>query len=135
EDDWRRAAALLEKQRSEQIVKGYYLQNYINALTNGDVALTMAWSGDIYQEQASGRASGLKFISPPDSALLWTDNMVIPKGAQHPVDAIKLMDFVYRPDIAAMIAEWVAYISPVPDARNNVLQAAQTATGDEASTL
>jgi len=135
EDDWRKAAALLTKQRSEGIVKGYYLQNYINALTNGDVALTMAWSGDIYQEQASGRASGLKFVAPPNSALLWTDNMVIPKGAQHPVDAMRLMDFVYRPDIAAMIAEWVAYISPVPSARDSVLQDAQSATGDEAATL
>jgi spermidine/putrescine transport system substrate-binding protein len=27
-----------------------------------------------------------------------------------------LMDFVYHPDIAAMIADWVGYVSPVPEA-------------------
>jgi spermidine/putrescine transport system substrate-binding protein len=48
--------------------------------------------------------------------MLWTDNMMIPMNARHPVDAMTFMDFVYRPDIAAMIADWVWYVSPVPAA-------------------
>ena len=91
----------------------FFKQNYINALSTGDVVASMAWSGDIYQENALGTPKGLQFSTPTDGGLLWTDNMVIPVGAQHPVDAITLMDYVYRPEIAAMIAEWVAYITPV----------------------
>jgi spermidine/putrescine transport system substrate-binding protein len=91
----------------------FFKQNYINALSTGDVVASMAWSGDIYQENALGTPKGLQFSTPTDGGLLWTDNMVIPVGAQHPVDAIRLMDYVYRPDIAATIAEWVAYITPV----------------------
>jgi spermidine/putrescine transport system substrate-binding protein len=82
-------------------------------LSTGDVVASMAWSGDIYQENALGTPKGLQFAIPSDGGLIWTDNMVMPIGAQHPVDAITLMDYVYRPDVAAQIAEWVAYITPV----------------------
>jgi spermidine/putrescine transport system substrate-binding protein len=44
--------------------------------------------------------------------------MMIPRGAPHPADAIALMDFVYRPEIAALIADWVWFISPVPAAQD-----------------
>ena len=99
----------------------FFKQNYVNALANGDVVASMAWSGDIYQENAIGAPEGLQFATPHDGGLLWTDNMVIPAGALHPVDAITLMDFVYQPAIAALITEFVAYVTPVPEARNQIL--------------
>ena len=34
-------------------------------------------------------------------------------GAEHPVDALMLMDFFYQPQVAVNIAEWVLYTSPV----------------------
>ena len=58
---------------------------------------------------------------PNEGGILWTDNMCIPVHAQHPVDAIKFMDFVYQPKIAAQIADYVWYISPVPAAKDIVL--------------
>jgi spermidine/putrescine transport system substrate-binding protein len=106
----------------------FFKQNYVNALANGDVVATMAWSGDIYQENAIGAPEGMQFATPNDGGLLWTDNMVIPAGAQHPVDAITLMDFVYRPEIAAMITAFVAYVTPVPEARDVILANAAAAT-------
>ena len=51
EDDWNAAAEILRKQREDGIVRQYYGQNYVSALTAGDVALTMAWSADILQLQ------------------------------------------------------------------------------------
>jgi spermidine/putrescine transport system substrate-binding protein len=134
-DDWRAAAAFLTKKKQEGIIRGFYTQGYINALSKGDTVVTMAWSGDIFQQNQSGASTGLQFVVPEEGALLWTDNMVIPTGAQHPVDAIELMDFVYRPEIAAMIAAWVAYITPVPAARERILQMAAAATGDRATVL
>ena len=87
----------------------------------------MAWSGDIYIENSVGLPKGLQFVTPREGGLLWTDNMVMPLGAQHPVDAMTLMDFVYQPRIAATIAEWVAYITPVEVARDVILQDADAA--------
>ncbi len=129
-DDWTRTGEMLRQQRDSGIVKDYYRQNYIGALRHGDVALSMAWSGDVYQENPSGSPTGLQFIVPEEGALIWTDAMAIPKGAQHPVDAITFMDFVYRPDIAAMIAAYVAYVTPVPESRAEILELASQAETD-----
>jgi spermidine/putrescine transport system substrate-binding protein len=134
EADWRDAAALLAKQQNEGIVRGYYQQNYIKALRNGEVALSMAWSGDIFQEVLSG-STELKFVVPREGAIIWTDCMCIPQAAQHPLDAMTLMDFVYRPDIAGQIASGAQYITPVPDAHDAILALADKATGDQATLL
>jgi spermidine/putrescine transport system substrate-binding protein len=127
-DDWQNAADKLTEQRDSGIVRQYYQQNYIKALSAGDVALTMAWSGDIFQAQNSGSPQ-LKFVVPEEGGLIWTDNMCIPTAAQHPVDAITMMDYVYQPEIAAMIADWVWYITPVPDAQP-ILQKAKSDVAD-----
>lgn len=104
-EDWDRAVSALVKQRAEGLVSRYYQQNYIPALANGDVALTMAWSGDIFSAKLSGKiAEGIEFVVPQEGALIWTDNMCIPRGAQHLSDAIAYMDYVYEPRVAAQIA-------------------------------
>lgn len=133
EDDWRKAAAWLEKQRP--LVRQYYSQNYLQALATGDTWITMAWSGDIFQQNLSNKAIGqaLKFVIPDEGGLLFTDNFVILKEAKNPVSAMMLMDYYYQPDVAAEATEWVNYISPVPDAQQIVLDdATSAAPGDRA---
>ena len=56
--------------------------------------------------------------------MLWTDNMMIPKHAKNPYNAHLWMNYYYQPNIAARVAETVAYITPVPDARGILLKAA-----------
>jgi spermidine/putrescine transport system substrate-binding protein len=113
EDDWQAAADMLTKQRDDGIVRQYFGQNYVNALTSGNVALTMAWSADVLQLQMSGFPN-LKFVVPDEGAMLWTDSLCIPKFAEHPLDALTFMDFIYRPEVAAMIVGWIQNVSPVP---------------------
>ena len=124
-DDWVVAADLLARQKASHVLRDYYQQNYINALKNGDVALTMAWSGDIFSAKLTKNLpEQMQFVVPDDGALLWTDNMCIPKGAAHLADAMTYMDFVYQPKIAAQIAQYVNYISPVPAAEPLIEQMA-----------
>jgi len=126
--DWTQAARWLQGRIDAGVRVSFFKQNYVNGLANGDVVATMAWSGDIYQENTIGAPEGLQFATPSDGGILWTDNMVIPAGAQHPVDAMRLMDFVYDPAIAAMIAEYVAYVTPVPAARDEIVRHAEAST-------
>jgi len=70
------------------------------------------WSGDL----ASSGGEDDKFIFPEEGTLIWTDNMVIPKGAANQYTAELMMDFVYDPAIAAQIANYVYYVSPVKGA-------------------
>jgi spermidine/putrescine transport system substrate-binding protein len=115
-DQWKKAAALLKKQRDQGLVRQYYDQGYIKALESGDIWLTQAWSGDVFQANASGYPH-LKFAVPKEGAMHWTDNMMIPVGAKHPLDALLWMNFYYQPKIAAEVVDWVNYITPVPAAR------------------
>lgn len=135
ESDWRKAAAWLNKMKP--LVRNFYSQNYINALATGDIWISMAWSGDIFQQNLSGKSIGqtLKFVIPKEGGLLWTDNFLILKGAQNPVSAMKLMDFYYQPKIAAEVTEWVNYISPVPAAQEVVKSDAAKATGSDKTYL
>ena len=49
EDDWKEAAAWLNKQRP--LVRKYYSQDYVDPLLRGDIWATMAWSGDVLANQ------------------------------------------------------------------------------------
>jgi spermidine/putrescine transport system substrate-binding protein len=116
EADWQAAADLLTKQRDDGLVRQYFGQGYIGALQAEEVALSLAWSADVLQSQNSGY-DNLRFVVPDEGGLLWTDIMAIPNGAAHPVDAITLMDFFYRPEIAAQLTSWIQNVSPVPEAQ------------------
>jgi spermidine/putrescine transport system substrate-binding protein len=115
-DVWRRAGDALQQQKDAGIVGRYYNQGYIDALERGDIWITQAWSGDIFQARASGYRH-LKFVVPDEGVMHWTDNMMIPMHAANPQSAIMWMDFYYQPEIAARVADWVNYITPVPDAQ------------------
>jgi spermidine/putrescine transport system substrate-binding protein len=119
-ENWQAAADLLQKQKDDGIVRQYYNQSYVGALKNGDIAVTMAWSGDIFQLNLEGDASGLQFCIPDEGVIIWTDNMCIPVGAENPVDAITYMDYVYQPEVQAVIEAYVEYICPVPSAADDM---------------
>jgi len=125
-DQWKQAAALVTKARDDGIIRSFYDQSYINALENGDTVITQAWSGDIYIASQPKSVGGdgypeMKFVFPQEGPIYWHDNMCIPLHAQHPVDAITYMNFVYQPDIAAMMADFIWYVTPVPAAQQVVL--------------
>ena len=112
--DWKKAAAALEQQRPR--VRQYYGQPYITALQNGDIWITQAYSGDIFQSNLKGYKD-LKFLYPPEGAMYWHDCMMIPAHAKNPVSALSWMNFAYDPSVAAQIEDWVGSVCPVPAAK------------------
>lgn len=118
-DDWKKAAAVLKQQKDKGLVRQYYDSSYITALENGDVWLSQAWSGDIFQANAKGYKN-LKFVVPKEGAPLWHDNMMIPLGAKNPLSALTWMNFYYTPMIAGMVEAYVNYICPVPAAKEYI---------------
>jgi spermidine/putrescine transport system substrate-binding protein len=133
EADWKRAA---DKLKAQKPLLRKYIDNAGEAdvLSSGEVAISMAYSGDIYQLNVSG-SPDIKFVVPKEGVVLWTDNMCIPKNAAHPVDAITYMDYVYQPRVAATLAENIDYITPVPAAKPLILDDASKAKGDDKTGL
>ncbi|HWG62645.1 MAG TPA: spermidine/putrescine ABC transporter substrate-binding protein [Streptosporangiaceae bacterium] len=132
--DWAAAAKVLAAQRKAGLVRGYYQQSYIDALRSGQTWISMAWSGDIFQQNLTS-GTNFQFVIPKEGGTIWTDNMMIPKYAQNPVDAMMLMDWYYQPDIAAQLTEAINYITAVPGARPIISRDAAKASGSTKQTL
>lgn len=127
EDDWKRAREVLRSQRDKGIVRKYYEQGYIDAVTKGDVWLTMAWSGDVYTLSSPD----VKFVVPKEGGTIWSDCMMMPKTAANPVDAIRLMDWLYAPQNNAPLTEYINYVTPVPAVQDIIRKDAAEASAKD----
>ena len=129
EEDWKRAAEKMKELRP-QIREFIDNAGEAEVLQSGNAWISMAYSGDIFILNNSG-APDIKFVVPKEGAVLWQDNMAIPKGAKHPLDAITYMDYVYRPDVATMLTEYIAYITPVPSVKEKLQAEAAKVSGED----
>jgi spermidine/putrescine transport system substrate-binding protein len=93
--------------------------DYTGPLSRGDLACCFSWSGDVVQLTQDN--PNLVWNLPDTGGDIWTDNMLIPKGGDV-YTASTFMNFVYDPKIAAQIAAYVNYVSPVKGAREEALK-------------
>lgn len=121
ESDWAKAAKKLQQQKSAGLVRSYYDQSYIDHLKNGDIVVSQAWSGDIFQADLNSKYRDLKLLIPDEGGMFWTDNMCIPMYAQNPKDAMTLMDYYYQPQVQAVVEYYNDYVCPVPQAKDVLL--------------
>ena len=133
ESDWAKAAKKLQQQKSDGLVRAYYDQSYIGHLKNGDTVVTQAWSGDIFQADLNSKYANLKLLVPEQGIMFWTDNMCIPLYAQNPKDAMRLMDYYYDPQVQAVLEYYNDYVSPVPSAKQQMLNPTAWAKQDLAA--
>jgi spermidine/putrescine transport system substrate-binding protein len=115
EADFDEAIAACQRALDDGIVRSFTGNEYAEDLVAGNVVLAMAWSGDVIAKQAEKET--LVWQLPDEGGMLWTDNMLIPKGAANKYTAELFIDFVYDPEIAAQIAAWVNYVTPVKGAK------------------
>ncbi|WP_424892847.1 polyamine ABC transporter substrate-binding protein [Streptomyces sp. XH2] len=90
--------------------------DYIKDLSSGDVLACQAYSGDIIQLQADN--PDIEFVVPEEGAELWAESLMVPNLARHKHSAEALVDYYYRPEVAAELAAAVNYVCPVPAARD-----------------
>ena len=112
------AIAEIQKAIDAAIIRAFTGNEYAEDMVSGNVVLAMAWSGDILVKQAEKET--LAWHLPDEGGMLWTDNMLVPKGAQHKYTAELFIDFVYDPKIAAQIAAYVNYVTPVKGAKEAI---------------
>jgi putrescine transport system substrate-binding protein len=109
--DIERAAEVVTKVRSS--VRKFHSSEYLNALASGEICLVVGFSGDIKQAQKRAREakSGVEiaYAIPKEGAQLWFDNLAIPKDAPHAAEALALINYLLRPEVAAKNSNFVAY--------------------------
>lgn len=107
------AKDLLIKQKPH--VFAYQADEGRDTLVSGDAAIGFMYSGDALNMISQN--PDLKYVLPKEGANIWFDAMVIPKSSQNLEAAHKFIDFMCRPENAAVNAEYsVGFSSPIDDA-------------------
>ena len=84
---------------------------YIDELAAGETWLAQGWSGDVFQAQDQN--ANVSYVIPKEGSLRFVDVMCIPKGAPHPGNAARFMNYVLHPRVQARISRYVSYGTPV----------------------
>ena len=109
--DLEKAADLVSKVRP--YVRKFHSSEYLSALATGEICLVVGWSGDVMQ--ARSRAAEVKsdveigYAIPKEGAQMFFDNLAIPADAQHVAEAYELINYLYRPEVAAKNSDFLSY--------------------------
>jgi spermidine/putrescine transport system substrate-binding protein len=109
--------------------RGFYGNEYYDALAAGDLAICVAWSGDVSQMQLYDNDK-VQFVVPASGGMRWNDNLVIPKGGSNKDNAHKLLDYYYDVAAATMLSEYVGYFTPVNGVSEQIAADAEAARAD-----
>src|ERR1700761_8176996 len=109
--DLEKAADLVGKIRP--FVRKFHSSEYLSALATGEICLVVGWSGDIMQSRSRAmEAKGdveIGYAIPKEGAQMFFDNLAIPSDAQHVAEAYELINYLYRPDVAAKNSDFLSY--------------------------
>ena len=114
EADYAEAAALFATIRP--FVKYFHSSQYINDLANGELCAVIGWSGDVFiaasRAEEAGNNVHVDYRIPKEGSLLWVDSLAIPKDAKNVDNALKFIDYLNDPQVAANGVNYVSYASP-----------------------
>jgi putrescine transport system substrate-binding protein len=74
----------------------------------------MAWVGDALHAARAGQP--VHFMVPQEGSVLFIDNLVVPSSAQHPDLALRFIDFMLQPKVAAQVTAATLYPNANVDA-------------------
>lgn len=97
------------------IVRRLTGNSYVEDMTTGDVVLAIAWSGDVagLLFALNDDQHQFRWVLADEGGMVWTDNMVLPKGVENKAQAERFIDWYYDPANAAEIIAAVRYVCPV----------------------
>ncbi len=109
--DLEKAAALVIKIRP--LVRKFHSSEYLNALASGEICFVVGWSGDIMQarRRAEEANNGIQigYAIPKQGAEMFFDNLAIPADAKNVAEAHELINYLYRPEVAARNSDFLSY--------------------------
>jgi spermidine/putrescine transport system substrate-binding protein len=104
-------------------IKNFAGNEYTDGFKSKDYVAGIVWSGDVIQMNLSAGYDEYGFFLPEGSGgTISADVFTVPMGATHKANAEKLIDYYYDPEIAALLAAWVNYITPVVGAYEEAIK-------------
>ena len=118
-NEFNKALDVLREQVEAGQIRNVRGNSYTEDLVNEDALVAIGWSGDITlinYENGYDDGEKWKFVFPESGATIWNDTMVVPIGSPRKANAEALMNYYYEPEVAAEVAAWVNYVTPVKGA-------------------
>ena len=110
-EDLAAAEAVLKAVRP--YIKNFHSSAYIEQLANGEICLALGWSGDVLQAKTrAGEANNgveVDYRIPKEGAVMFFDQLAIPKDAKHPKNAHLFIDYLLRPEVAAKNSSYISF--------------------------
>ena len=114
EEDLGKAEALLTS--IKPFIRYYNSSQYIDDLGNGEVCLSLGYSGDIFiaADAAAAADQGVEvtYLIPEEGAATLFDFLAIPADAPHPENAHAFINYILEPEVVAAITNYVFYANP-----------------------
>jgi len=115
-DEYMKAIEVFRTQVESGQIRNVKGNAYVDDLANGDTIAAIVWSGDV--TLINGEAGDkFGFAIPEAGGTIWNDNFLVPVGSTRKANAEALMNYYYEPEVAAEVAAWVNYITPVEGAK------------------
>lgn len=86
------------------LLAGYNSDTYADLVSSGDVCMSLAWGGSQAAKAVQDNPS-VHYILPKEGGTIWVDGFSVVKDAPHKDAAYKWLNFVLRPEIAAMATD------------------------------
>ena len=122
-DDLARATELLQSVRPH--IRYFHSSQYINDLANGDVCVSIGYSGDVLiaRDRAAEAGQGIEvaYAIPKEGGQVGFDMLAMPDDAPNPENALKFINYILEPEVAAAITNYVYYANPNTAATEFVL--------------
>ena len=103
-------AAYNELKKLMPNVAAFNSDNPANPYMEGEVNLGMVWNGSAFVARQAG--TPLEVVWPKEGGIFWMDSLAIPANAKNVEGALKLINFLLRPDVAKQVAETIGYPTP-----------------------
>ncbi len=81
-------------------------------LVSGDTALVHGWSGAFFTAIYENEDRELGYVIPEEGAVIWTDNLAIPKTAPHAYTAEIFINYLLDAQVGADVTNFTYYASP-----------------------
>lgn len=118
EDQFMNAVDFLAKKISDGWIRGVKGNEYKEDLISGDATAVIAWSGDMFQLSSENEGK-FDFAIPESGGTISGDNFLIPSTttAEGKKNAETLINYYYDPAVAAEVAAYVNFVTPVQGAQ------------------
>ncbi len=111
--------------KQKPFVRVYGATGYTERLAAGEIAMQMAWSGDIYKVREEN--PDIRYVYPKEGVEVWIDNVAIPAGAKNIDEAKKFIEFILRPENSAVYSQSSGNMPAVAGAHDHLPEAMKKA--------